>query len=152
MLQQQGSSANCHYSCSQCIGNSYLECSQCKYNRELHALPSKEYGSCDCPAGSSEILQEQCQNDTSSEQIVSNVQTTHTIGAISTGIALVTSGNPAMVLAIADTGQTLSYLQFINRQNAMGMDKGSDSFSQSHPSQIFQNPALGWFSETSTTT
>ena len=68
---------------------------------------------------------------------------------MTTSLVVATQSNPMMILSMADSGQSMSYLQYINRKNAMGLDKGADSFYASHPSSMLGNPALRWVSDDS---
>ena len=141
----------CADSCKDCVGTegAFLQCTSCKANRELKKVPGKVYGSCDCPKGYTEVLTDQCQQDQKSDQLAQYVNMTRYFGAIASAFTLVSANSPMMAIAMADTGQTISYLQYVNRKNAVGMDGATQSFYQSHPSALVQNPASSWFSQTS---
>jgi hypothetical protein len=80
-----------------------------------------------------------------------SLNTTHVLGAAASGLTLISTMNPTMPLLLADQGQTVSYLQFVNRPNALGMDQQLNSFYQSNPSTLINNPAQNWFQGPSST-
>lgn len=67
--------------------------------------------------------------------------------SVTAGVGVIGSGNPAVLISIADSGQTLNYMSLINRKNAGSFDKTTKGMGKSHPSNLIGNPAKRWFME-----
>lgn len=50
------------------------------------------------------------------------MKTAQIVGSVASGAALLSTGNPVILFGVADTGQTISSLNYMNRKNAMGLD------------------------------
>lgn len=141
----------CHLSCDKCVGKEFTHCVTCPQNRILKPIEGKNYGECQCPDGYSDQLYQYCKEDDTDQKIDSAISGSVIACSVTAGVGLVGSGNPVILISFADSGQTLNYLQLINRKNAGTFDKTTKGFSKSHPSQLFGNPAKKWHSESEQT-
>ncbi|EAR92183.2 intracellular protein transporter USO, putative (macronuclear) [Tetrahymena thermophila SB210] len=105
----------CHRTCSKCYDESYTSCGQCVGNRQLLQTSKQYVNICLSPDQSTDYLDEICQYDYLSSQVIFAILTLHIIAISKQLFRVVFLKKRLFKLAVLIyTYQTLSYFRFIN--------------------------------------